>query len=189
MAETTPLSGAQQPSKLWKRVFAVAGIMTKLVTYDEKIMRVPYGDDKAFVKYSLFLVFRNRITTSAKEGSGSCCSSLGFGFARDGKRWGMGVDWGRLGGRVEEGFWVLVAVEKKKKSSWISEWVLSLATSTFNRKSNIKTDGGLTLAQICKMSGDSSDDSSGGGGGGGGAVIMVVVMMVVGGDNGDESEW
>ncbi|KAM2604542.1 hypothetical protein TB2_033437 [Malus domestica] len=68
MVETTPLSGAPQPSKLWKRVFAVAGIMTTLVTYDvlqEKIMRVPYDDDKVFFKYSLFLVFCNRITTLA----------------------------------------------------------------------------------------------------------------------------
>ncbi|KAM0998136.1 hypothetical protein ACFX13_008046 [Malus domestica] len=66
MAETTPLSGAPQPSKLWKGVFAVAGIMTTLVTYDilQKIMRVLYGDDKAFYKYSIFLVFCNRITTS-----------------------------------------------------------------------------------------------------------------------------
>ncbi|RXH84491.1 hypothetical protein DVH24_032775 [Malus domestica] len=68
MAETTTLPGATQPSKLWKGVFAVAGIMTTLVTYgvlQEKIMRVPYGDDKAFFKYSLFLVFCNRIMTSA----------------------------------------------------------------------------------------------------------------------------
>lgn len=57
-------------SKLWKGVFAVAGIMTTLVIYgvlQEKIMRVPYGDgpDKEYFKYSLFLVFCNRITTSA----------------------------------------------------------------------------------------------------------------------------
>ncbi|KAL6275942.1 hypothetical protein ACE6H2_019543 [Prunus campanulata] len=68
MAETAPLSIVTQPSKLWKGVFAVAGIMTTLVTYgvlQEKIMRVPYGDDKAFFRYSLFLVFCNRITTSA----------------------------------------------------------------------------------------------------------------------------
>ncbi|KAM1030060.1 hypothetical protein FF1_033955 [Malus domestica] len=68
MVETTLLSGAPQPSKLWKWVFAVAGIMTMLVTYgvlQEKIMRVPYDDDKVFFKYSLFLVFCNRITTSA----------------------------------------------------------------------------------------------------------------------------
>ncbi|RVW56972.1 UDP-galactose/UDP-glucose transporter 5B [Vitis vinifera] len=31
----------------------------------EKIMRVPYGADKEYFKYSLFLVFCNRITTSA----------------------------------------------------------------------------------------------------------------------------
>jgi hypothetical protein len=30
----------------------------------EKIMRVPYGADKEFFRYSLFLVFCNRITTS-----------------------------------------------------------------------------------------------------------------------------
>jgi len=31
----------------------------------EKIMRVPYGAEKEYFKYSLFLVFCNRITTSA----------------------------------------------------------------------------------------------------------------------------
>lgn len=31
----------------------------------EKIMRVPYGLNKEFFKYSLFLVFCNRLTTSA----------------------------------------------------------------------------------------------------------------------------
>jgi adenosine 3'-phospho 5'-phosphosulfate transporter B2 len=30
----------------------------------EKIMRVPYGVEKEFFRYSLFLVFCNRITTS-----------------------------------------------------------------------------------------------------------------------------
>lgn len=55
-------------NKLWKGVFAVVGIMTTLVIYgilQEKIMRVPYGENKEFFKYSLFLVFCNRITTSA----------------------------------------------------------------------------------------------------------------------------
>ncbi|XP_050367671.1 UDP-galactose/UDP-glucose transporter 5B [Argentina anserina] len=70
MAETTSSLGGppREPSKLWKGVFAVAGIMTTLVTYgvlQEKIMRVPYGEDHAFFKYSLFLVFCNRIMTSA----------------------------------------------------------------------------------------------------------------------------
>ncbi|KAL6195667.1 hypothetical protein ACLB2K_031285 [Fragaria x ananassa] len=70
MAETTSLHGPprEPSSKLWKGVFAVTGIMTTLVTYgvlQEKIMRVPYGEDHAFFKYSLFLVFCNRITTSA----------------------------------------------------------------------------------------------------------------------------
>ncbi|KAK7261439.1 hypothetical protein RIF29_27750 [Crotalaria pallida] len=55
-------------SKLWKGTFAVTGIMVTLVTYgllQEKIMRVPYGAEKEYFKYSLFLVFCNRITTSA----------------------------------------------------------------------------------------------------------------------------
>jgi len=33
--------------------------------FQEKIMRVPYGVNKDYFKYSLFLVFCNRITTSA----------------------------------------------------------------------------------------------------------------------------
>ncbi|KAM3006927.1 hypothetical protein FF2_031218 [Malus domestica] len=62
-----PTQPPSQPSKLWKWIFAVAGITTTLITYDvfqEKIMRVSYGNNKAFFKYSLFLVFYNRITTS-----------------------------------------------------------------------------------------------------------------------------
>ncbi|KZV53573.1 UDP-galactose/UDP-glucose transporter 5B-like [Dorcoceras hygrometricum] len=54
--------------KLFKLFFAVAGIMSTLVIYgvlQEKIMRVPYGPNKEYFKYSLFLVFCNRITTSA----------------------------------------------------------------------------------------------------------------------------
>ncbi|KQK07750.1 hypothetical protein BRADI_2g37440v3 [Brachypodium distachyon] len=46
---------------------AVVGIMSTLLVYgvlQEKLMRVPYGADKEFFKYSLFLVFCNRITTS-----------------------------------------------------------------------------------------------------------------------------
>ncbi|XP_022875303.1 UDP-galactose/UDP-glucose transporter 5B-like isoform X2 [Olea europaea var. sylvestris] len=55
-------------NKLFKVVFAVTGIMSTLVVYgvlQEKIMRVPYGPRKEYFKYSLFLVFCNRITTSA----------------------------------------------------------------------------------------------------------------------------
>ncbi|KAL2239772.1 UDP-galactose/UDP-glucose transporter 5B [Sesamum indicum] len=71
---------AEQPSqlmqrlkenKLFKMVFAVAGIMSTLLVYgvlQEKIMRVPYGPNKEYFKYSLFLVFCNRITTSAVSG-------------------------------------------------------------------------------------------------------------------------
>ena len=40
MAETVPFSIAPQPSKLWKGVFAVAGIMTTLVTYGVLQVRI-----------------------------------------------------------------------------------------------------------------------------------------------------
>ncbi|XP_019066739.1 UDP-galactose/UDP-glucose transporter 5B isoform X4 [Solanum lycopersicum] len=55
-------------NKIAKGTFAVVGIMSTLVIYgilQEKIMRVPYGLNKEFFSYSLFLVFCNRITTSA----------------------------------------------------------------------------------------------------------------------------
>ncbi|KAG2310979.1 hypothetical protein Bca52824_022536 [Brassica carinata] len=67
MAETETANGVKE-NKLWKGVFAVSGIMSTLVIYgvlQEKIMRVPYGINKEFFKYSLFLVFCNRLTTSA----------------------------------------------------------------------------------------------------------------------------
>ncbi|XP_019159626.1 PREDICTED: UDP-galactose/UDP-glucose transporter 5B-like [Ipomoea nil] len=54
--------------KLLKGIFAVAGIMSTLVIYgvlQEKIMRVPYGSNNEYFTYSLFLVFCNRISTSA----------------------------------------------------------------------------------------------------------------------------
>ncbi|XP_019457926.1 PREDICTED: UDP-galactose/UDP-glucose transporter 5-like [Lupinus angustifolius] len=65
---STSSSLSVESSKLWKATFAVTGIMVTLVTYgllQEKIMRVPYGAEKEYFKYSLFLVFCNRITTSA----------------------------------------------------------------------------------------------------------------------------
>ncbi|KAJ8750421.1 hypothetical protein K2173_015560 [Erythroxylum novogranatense] len=67
MADSLPLSGDKSESKLWKGIFAVVGIMSTLVSYgvlQEKIMRVPYGANKEYFKFSLFLVFCNRITTS-----------------------------------------------------------------------------------------------------------------------------
>ncbi|KAL9662228.1 hypothetical protein QQ045_027060 [Rhodiola kirilowii] len=57
---------------IWKGIFAVTGIMTTLVIYgvlQEKLMRVPYGNNKEYFKYSLFLVFCNRITTSVVSAS------------------------------------------------------------------------------------------------------------------------
>ena len=38
--------------------------MDFLILLQEKIMRVPYGENKEFFRYSLFLVFCNRIATS-----------------------------------------------------------------------------------------------------------------------------
>ncbi|OWM68834.1 hypothetical protein CDL15_Pgr025021 [Punica granatum] len=66
MAEE-PTVGEDSWSRLWRGIFAVTGIMTTLVIYgvlQEKIMRVPYGLNKEPFRYSLFLVFCNRITTS-----------------------------------------------------------------------------------------------------------------------------
>jgi adenosine 3'-phospho 5'-phosphosulfate transporter B2 len=68
MAEPELVNGGVKENKLWKGVFAVSGIMSTLVIYgvlQEKIMRVPYGVNKEFFKHSLFLVFCNRLTTSA----------------------------------------------------------------------------------------------------------------------------
>ncbi|XP_074303553.1 UDP-galactose/UDP-glucose transporter 5B-like [Silene latifolia] len=68
MMETSSPVVAVKDNKLMKGVFAVSGIMVTLVIYgllQEKIMRVPYGQNKEFFKYSLFLVFCNRLMTSA----------------------------------------------------------------------------------------------------------------------------
>ncbi|XP_044504954.1 UDP-galactose/UDP-glucose transporter 5B-like [Mangifera indica] len=54
--------------KVRQMIFAISGIMTTLVSYgllQEKIMRVPYGANKEYFRYSLFLVFCNRLMTSA----------------------------------------------------------------------------------------------------------------------------
>ncbi|XP_020674121.1 UDP-galactose/UDP-glucose transporter 5B-like isoform X2 [Dendrobium catenatum] len=69
MAET--LIGTWKESKAGKLVFAVVGIMATLLVYgvlQEKIMRVPYGEDKEYFRFSLFLVLCNRIITSAVSG-------------------------------------------------------------------------------------------------------------------------
>ncbi|KAL0907210.1 hypothetical protein M5K25_025764 [Dendrobium thyrsiflorum] len=69
MAET--LIGAWKESRAGKLVFAVVGIMATLLVYgvlQEKIMRVPYGEDKEYFRFSLFLVLCNRIITSAVSG-------------------------------------------------------------------------------------------------------------------------
>ncbi|MFS7986757.1 putative UAA transporter [Helianthus anomalus] len=61
-------AGDGKENKWLKGSFAVVGIMSTLVVYgvlQEKIMRVPYGPNHEFFKHSLFLVFCNRISTSA----------------------------------------------------------------------------------------------------------------------------
>ncbi|XP_058199630.1 UDP-galactose/UDP-glucose transporter 5B-like isoform X1 [Rhododendron vialii] len=67
--EAEPLSPPySEENRFWKGAFAVVGIMSTLVIYgvlQEKIMTVPYGETKEYFKYSLFLVFCNRLTTSA----------------------------------------------------------------------------------------------------------------------------
>ncbi|XVF20129.1 hypothetical protein REPUB_Repub11eG0171800 [Reevesia pubescens] len=68
MAEPLTITNLVKENKIWKGIFAVTGIMITLVIYgilQEKIMRVPYGVNKEYFTYSLFLVFCNRITTSA----------------------------------------------------------------------------------------------------------------------------
>lgn len=63
-----PPQAVKESNKAWKCVFAISGIMTTLVIYgilQEKIMRFPYGENREYFKYSLFLVFCNRIMTSA----------------------------------------------------------------------------------------------------------------------------
>ncbi|XP_073062097.1 UDP-galactose/UDP-glucose transporter 5B-like [Primulina eburnea] len=69
MAEPpSQLMETMKEKKILKLLFAVAGIMSTLLIYgvlQEKIMRIPYGPNKEYFKYSLFLVFCNRITTSA----------------------------------------------------------------------------------------------------------------------------
>ncbi|KAG6535286.1 hypothetical protein ZIOFF_000251 [Zingiber officinale] len=64
------LLGAAQvkENRVFKCAFAVFGIMSSLLIYgilQEKIMRIPYGINKEYFRYSLFLVFCNRIMTSA----------------------------------------------------------------------------------------------------------------------------
>ncbi|KAG0462239.1 hypothetical protein HPP92_020715 [Vanilla planifolia] len=66
MAETLIIVAKE--SNTGKLVFAVVGIMGTLLVYgvlQEKIMRVPYGQDKEYFRFSLFLVLCNRVTTSA----------------------------------------------------------------------------------------------------------------------------
>ncbi|KAF3776111.1 UDP-galactose/UDP-glucose transporter 5B [Nymphaea thermarum] len=62
-----PCCASETERTLLKWVISVGGIMVTLVIYgvlQERIMRVPYGKDREFFKYSLFIVFCNRITTS-----------------------------------------------------------------------------------------------------------------------------
>ncbi|CAN6459654.1 unnamed protein product [Victoria cruziana] len=67
LIDAGPGLASQTERTLLKWIVSVGGIMVTLVIYgvlQERIMRVPYGKDREFFKYSLFLVFCNRITTS-----------------------------------------------------------------------------------------------------------------------------
>lgn len=57
MAETAPLSIVTQPSKLWKGVFAVAGIMTTLVTYGVLQVRISIAFLQPFESTSIVIIF------------------------------------------------------------------------------------------------------------------------------------
>ncbi|KAH9556252.1 hypothetical protein CY35_07G017200 [Sphagnum magellanicum] len=49
-----------------KLAWSITGVMSTLLVYgfmQEKIMRSPYGEEKEFFKYSLFIVFCNRLLT------------------------------------------------------------------------------------------------------------------------------
>eukprot|EP00249_Psilotum_nudum_P010684 c22698_g1_i2 orf=210-1190(-) len=53
-------------TKFLKLLFCVLGVMSTLIIYglmQEKIMRVPYGEEKDYFKYSLFIVLCNRVLT------------------------------------------------------------------------------------------------------------------------------
>eukprot|EP00250_Pteridium_aquilinum_P006677 c16544_g1_i1 orf=240-1346(+) len=59
---------AMWEKKATKLCFCIVGVMSTLIIYgvmQEKIMRVPYGDEKEFFRYSLFIVLCNRILTVA----------------------------------------------------------------------------------------------------------------------------
>lgn len=58
---------------LWERkatklCYCIVGVMSTLIIYgvmQEKIMRVPYGEEKEYFRYSLFIVLCNRVLTVA----------------------------------------------------------------------------------------------------------------------------
>lgn len=52
-------------SKLCQSPTIIQEFSLDIYFLQEKIMRVPYGTEKEYFKHSLFLVFCNRITTSA----------------------------------------------------------------------------------------------------------------------------
>ncbi|RWV95596.1 hypothetical protein BHE74_00059818 [Ensete ventricosum] len=83
-----PIKG--KGNKALQCAFAVTGIMSTLLVYgilqiafffQEKIMRVPYGINKEYFRYSLFLVFCNRIMTSAVSAGVLLVSYKGCLFA------------------------------------------------------------------------------------------------------------
>eukprot|EP00252_Welwitschia_mirabilis_P002684 TRINITY_DN12637_c0_g1_i1.p1 TRINITY_DN12637_c0_g1~~TRINITY_DN12637_c0_g1_i1.p1 ORF type:complete len:353 (+),score=38.24 TRINITY_DN12637_c0_g1_i1:335-1393(+) len=60
------VSFAGMENKYPKLLISVGGIMSTLLVYgllQERIMRVPYGEESSYFKYSLFLVLCNRVLT------------------------------------------------------------------------------------------------------------------------------
>ncbi|XP_010414458.1 PREDICTED: UDP-galactose/UDP-glucose transporter 5-like [Camelina sativa] len=86
MAELDSVNEAkvkEEKKKLWKAVFAISGIMITLVIFrslQEKIMRVPYELKKEYFKHSLFLVFCNRLTTSAVSAGALLVTTLSCSY-------------------------------------------------------------------------------------------------------------
>lgn len=73
----------------------------------EKIMRVPYGSNKEFFKYSLFLVFCNRITTSAVSAAALVVSPIRSVLELECNVWTMGW-FGILFLRQVKKLWILL---------------------------------------------------------------------------------
>ncbi|KAG0462238.1 hypothetical protein HPP92_020714 [Vanilla planifolia] len=135
MAETLIIVAKE--SNTGKLVFAVVGIMGTLLVYgvlQEKIMRVPYGQDKEYFRFSLFLVLCNRVTTSAVSAGALLVSDDINRIKRKEKTvWGILLMIGYLG---FDGFTSTFQdmlfkghTKRRKRGGWVTFNVLSIAKS------------------------------------------------------------